>query len=24
VILGIVPSPLLDVVRDVGAAFGLL
>ena len=24
VILGIVPSPLFDVVRDVGAAFGLL
>jgi NADH-quinone oxidoreductase subunit N len=23
VILGIVPSPLFDVVRDVGAAFGL-
>jgi hypothetical protein len=24
VILGVVPSPLFDVVRDVGAALGLL
>jgi NADH-quinone oxidoreductase subunit N len=24
VVLGVVPSPLFDVVRDVGAAFGLL
>jgi len=24
IVLGVVPSPLFDVVRDVGAALGLL